>query len=321
MRFKNKLLATSLLVGTGLLATPAFAQDQAQEQSTSDQATTGIVPQEAVAAEAAQEGDEIVVTGTLIRNPNLVSSSPVSSLTDNEITLRTPNNAEELLRSIPGVSPSIGAQVNNGSNGTNTVDLRGLGLQRNIVLLNGSRIVPTLANGAVDLNVIPVALVSRVDVLTGGASTTYGADAVSGVVNFITRRDFSGLDARASYKLTERGDGQAYRVDITAGGNFADDRGNAVISLGYTNVAPVYQTRNFSLFGIDSRSCAVTGRELRRCIGFVFHLGPGDLLLCERRSAVEPRDHCACAAVSGLQLQPFQYLPDSARAEERLRLG
>jgi iron complex outermembrane receptor protein len=68
------------------------------------------------------------------------------------------------------------------------------------VLLDGNRIVPTLANGAVDLNVIPVALVSRVDVLTGGASTTYGADAVSGVVNFITRRDFSGIDARAAYK-------------------------------------------------------------------------------------------------------------------------
>jgi outer membrane receptor protein involved in Fe transport len=262
MRFKNKLLTTSLLVGTSMLATPAFAQTQqpvAGEDANTPAVTTQADPQVQEDQANVSSESEIVVTGTLIRNPNLVSSSPVNVVNEAEITLRAPNNAEELIRRIPGVSPGIGSQVNNGSNGTNSVDLRGLGTQRNLVLLDGNRIVPTLANGVVDLNIIPVALISRVDVLTGGASTTYGADAVSGVVNFITNRSFSGIDARAAYKVTERGDGQSHRVDLTLGGNFADDRGNAVISFGYTKVEPVYQTRPFALFGISPTNGRASG--------------------------------------------------------------
>jgi iron complex outermembrane recepter protein len=238
---RRTLLATTIIAGT--LAAPAFAQTKPQP----------------AAAEAATTGDEIIVTGTLIQNPNLTSSSPVNVISEGEIALRVPNNAEELIRQIPGVSPGIGSQVNNGSNGTNQVDLRGLGLQRNIVLLDGNRVVPATANGAVDLNIIPVALVSRVDVLTGGASTTYGADAVSGVVNFITKRDFSGVDFRSSYKITEKGDGQSFRADLTVGGNFADDRGNAVLSIGYTKVSPVYQTRPFANFGVNSSTGRASG--------------------------------------------------------------
>jgi iron complex outermembrane recepter protein len=234
---RRTLLATTIIAGS-LAATPAFAQD---------------------APAAEEESGVIVVTGTLIRNPNLTSSSPVNVVGEDEIALRVPNNAEEILRQLPGVSPGIGTQVNNGSNGTNQLDLRGLGLQRNIVLLDGNRLVPSTANGAVDLNVIPIALVSRVDVLTGGASTTYGADAVSGVVNFITRKDFSGVDVRSSYKLTEEGDGQAFRSDITVGGNFDDGRGNAVLSIGYTDVSPVYQTRPFAEFGISSTNGRASG--------------------------------------------------------------
>ena len=279
MRFKNKLLTTSLLVGTSMLATPAFAQatQPSGDQQNLPAVTTQADPQvQEDQAEGTAESD-IVVTGTLIRNPNLVSSSPVNVVNESEITLRAPNNAEELIRRIPGVSPGIGSQVNNGSNGTNSVDLRGLGTQRNLVLLDGNRVVPTLANGAVDLNIIPVALVSRVDVLTGGASTTYGADAVSGVVNFITRRDFSGVDARASYKVTEQGDGPAYRVDLTLGGNFADDRGNAVISFGYTNVAPVYQTRPFAKFGIASNTGRASGSS-RTSTPTTVDFGSGNLV-------------------------------------------
>ncbi len=237
---RRTLLATTIIAGA-LGAAHAQAQTPSQE------------PVEE------EDRETIVVTGTLLRNPNLISSSPVSTITENDITLRVPNNAEEILRQLPGVSPGIGTQVNNGSNGTNQVDLRGLGLQRNIVLLDGNRLVPTLSNGAVDLNIIPIALLSRVDVLTGGASTTYGADAVSGVVNFITRRDFTGLDLRSSYRLTEEGDGQAFRADITVGGDFADNRGNAVLSVGYTEVQPVYQVRPFALFGISSTRGRASG--------------------------------------------------------------
>jgi len=202
---------------------------------------------------------DVVVTGTLIRNPNLTSSTPVSVVGAAEIDKRSFNTTEELLRTLPGVSPGVGSQVNNGANGTNTIDLRGLGVQRNLVLLDGNRIVPSLANGATDLNVIPLALVSRVDVLTGGASTTYGADAVSGVVNFITRKDFTGIDLRLSNKILETGDGYGFRGDLTVGANFADDRGNAVLSFGYSKVDPVYQIQDFSIFGISSTNGKASG--------------------------------------------------------------
>lgn len=291
MRFKNKLLTTSLLVGTSMLATPAFAQTSqpvAGENADSPAVTTQADPQVQEDQQEPTAENEVVVTGTLIRNPNLVSSSPVNVVNESEITLRAPNNAEELIRRIPGVSPGVGSQVNNGSNGTNSVDLRGLGVQRNIVLLDGNRIVPTLANGAVDLNIIPIALVSRVDVLTGGASTTYGADAVSGVVNFVTRRDFTGVDARASYRITEQGDGPAYRVDLTMGGNFAEDRGNAVISFGYTNVAPVYQTRPFSNFGIASRTGRASGASFTS-VPTTFSFADADLQLNPTTTALVPQ--------------------------------
>ncbi len=307
MRFKNKLLTTSLLVGTSMLATPAFAQatQPSGDQQNLPAVTTQADPQVQEDQAEGNAENEVVVTGTLIRNPNLVSSSPVNVVNESEITLRAPNNAEELIRRIPGVSPGIGSQVNNGSNGTNQVDLRGLGLQRNIVLLDGNRLVPSLANGATDLNVIPIALVSRVDVLTGGASTTYGADAVSGVVNFITRRDFSGVDARASYKLTEEGDGMAYRVDLTLGGNFADDRGNAVLSLGYTNVSPVYQTRPFAEFGVNPVNCTVNAGQCGAASGSSPTSAPSTFVFGATNLQLDPTASSLVPAYAGFNFNPY----------------
>ena len=245
-QIRSRLLVSTLLVSAAALAQPAYAQDQSS------------TPAPAAEQTASAQGD-VVVTGTLIRNPNLTASMPVNVVNDAEIMKRAPSTVEELVRSLPGVSPSIGSAVNNGATGVNTIDLRGLGPQRNVVLLDGNRIVPSLANGATDLNVIPLALVQRVDVLTGGASTTYGADAVSGVVNFVTRQDFSGLDVRSSYRVTEKGDGGAFRADVTVGGNFADGRGNAVLSFGYTDIKPVYQVRPFSLYTVSSTSGVASG--------------------------------------------------------------
>ncbi|MBB5684654.1 TonB-dependent receptor domain-containing protein [Sphingobium boeckii] len=221
-QFKLRLLASSLLIGAASLAAPAFAQvadDQAPEDA----------------------GQEIVVTGSLISNPNLVASSPVSVIGSDEINLRQSNNAEEILRDLPGAVPSIGSAVNNGNNGASFADLRGLGNFRNVVLLDGSRIAPSSTVGRVDLNNIPLSLIERVDTLTGGAATTYGADAVSGVINFITRQDFSGIEAAVSNQITEEGDGAYFRADLTIGANFDDGRGNAVLSVGYQQSDPVYQ--------------------------------------------------------------------------------
>ncbi|WP_194954844.1 TonB-dependent receptor domain-containing protein [Sphingopyxis solisilvae] len=231
---KLKLGAAPLVLSVALASAPAYAQDA------QDSATTG---------------GEIVVTGTLIRNPNLEQSTPVNVTTADTIELKQSNTAEEVLRELPGVVPNIGSAVNNGNAGASYVDLRGLGSVRNIVLLNGNRIAPSDPLGRVDLNNIPLALIERVDALTGAAVTTYGADAITGVVNFITKRDFAGLEVTASEQITERGDGNIFRVDATIGANFDDGRGNAVLSIGYQQADPVYQgARSFSLDTLDSYS-------------------------------------------------------------------
>ncbi|HEU4969565.1 TonB-dependent receptor plug domain-containing protein, partial [Sphingomonas sp.] len=193
-----------------LCAGPALAQDTPQ--------------QTAEAAPAADQGT-IVVTGSLITNPNLERSTPVNVTTSEEVELRQTNVAEQLLREVPGVVPSTGSAVNNGNGGASFANLRGLGSNRNLVLLDGVRIAPSNQIGRVDLNNIPLALIERTEVLTGGASTTYGADAVSGVVNFITKKDFTGLELSASEQITERGDGNIFRVDATLGASFDDGRG------------------------------------------------------------------------------------------------
>ncbi|RSU55781.1 TonB-dependent receptor domain-containing protein [Sphingobium yanoikuyae] len=226
--------AAPAILGASLIATAAFAQDAPQ----------------AADAEAA---DTIIVTGSLIKNPNLAQSTPVLATTSDEIDLRQSNNAEQLLREIPGVVPSIGSAVNNGNGGASTLDLRGLGSNRNLVLVDGRRMVPYGLGGVFDLNNIPLALVERVDVLTGGASTTYGADAIAGVANFILKKDFSGFEANLSEQLTEQGDGNTFRADVTMGANFDDGRGNAVFSIGYQEVDPVYQgDRSFSSTYLES---------------------------------------------------------------------
>ena len=199
--------------------------------------------------------DEILITGSRITNPNLTQSSPVASIDSETIELRQVAVVEEFLREIPGVVPSTSGSVNNGNQGSTFVNLRGLGSNRNITLLNGTRVVPADLVGRTNLDIIPVALIERADVLTGGAGTVYGADAISGVVNFRTRTDFEGLDIRASQMDTFEGGGETTRVDITLGGNFDDNRGNAVISMGYTDRTPLTMgERDFSVNNVSSIS-------------------------------------------------------------------
>jgi outer membrane receptor protein involved in Fe transport len=264
--FRDTLLASTMIAGMTVIASPAYAQDTQDAQGTGTQSTGTGAPnpdnpppgmQTQASAGPAEESSqgEIIVTGTLIRNPNLVASSPVAVVGQEEIQLRQTNNAEQILRDLPGAVPSIGSAVNNGNGGASFADLRGLGNFRNLVLLDGVRITPSSTIGRVDLNNIPLALVERVDTLTGGAATTYGADAVSGVINFITRSDFAGAEISASQQITEEGDGNVFRVDATIGANFDDGRGNAVFSVGYQEADPVYQgARRFSVNNYTSTS-------------------------------------------------------------------
>ncbi len=237
--------AAPFALALALATAPAFAQEAAPQ---ADAATETVEP------------TAIVVTGSLIRNPNLVQATPVNVTTADQIALKQSNTAEEVLRQVPGIVPNIGSAVNNGATGSSYVDLRGLGSNRNIVLLDGQRIVPADLQGRVDLNNIPLALVSRVDALTGAAVTTYGADAITGVVNFVTKKDFAGVDIAVSNQITEQGDGNYFRGDVTTGVNFDDGRGNAVLSLGYQKSNPVYQgARDFSNVQLDSFSGTAGG--------------------------------------------------------------
>lgn len=235
-KFSNlKASAAPMVLGLAMVSTPAFAQD-VQE---ADEAAESV----------------IVVTGSRISNPNLELSSPVGVVTSEELELRQTNTAEQFLRELPSAIPSTGSAVNNGNGGSSFVNLRGIGSQRNLVLLDGRRFVPADTTGRVDLNSIPLAVIERTDVLTGGATTTYGADAISGVVNFITKRDFAGVELNVSEQITEEGDGNVFRADMTIGANFDDGRGNVVLSLGYQDQDAIYQgDRSFGEFNVSSFS-------------------------------------------------------------------
>jgi outer membrane receptor protein involved in Fe transport len=211
------------------------------------------------AADAKDDAPTIVVTGSLIKNPNLLQANPVNVTTANDIELKQSNTAEEVLREIPGIVPDVGTAVNNGNGGASFVNLRGLGSNRNLVLLDGQRIAPANVSGVVDLNNIPLALISRVDALTGAAVTTYGADAIAGVVNFVTKKDFNGIDLSVGDQITQQGDGNYLRTDLTVGHNFAEDRGNITVSGGYQNSQAVYQgARDISLYNIASNNAVGT---------------------------------------------------------------
>jgi iron complex outermembrane recepter protein len=182
----------------------------------------------------AQNVDRVEITGSRIKSIGAVSSSPVSSVGKIDIDTTQPVAVEELVRGLSASYPALGPGVNNGSNGTAQVDLRGLGANRTLVLINSKRFVPTRLDGVVDTNNVPVSLLERVDIVTGGASAVYGADAVSGVVNFITKRNFTGVEATTLYSISEKNDARRYKNDLTVGANLADGRGNVALHVGTT---------------------------------------------------------------------------------------
>lgn len=183
--------------------------------------------------------EEVVVTGTRIRQPGVVSSSPIYSVTAEELQRQQEPEVEKILRLLPITVPGDNQNVNNGTQGAATVDLRGLGPQRNLVLLNGKRAVPFNDDGEVDTSMIPIALIERIDIITGGASAVYGSDAISGALNFVLKDDFEGIDIQANTSLTGERDGYDRHVAITLGTNAADGAANVVLGLNYQERNPV----------------------------------------------------------------------------------
>ncbi|MFZ8931872.1 MAG: TonB-dependent receptor domain-containing protein, partial [Pseudomonadales bacterium] len=210
-------------------------------------AGAGALPQIALAEEAQIE--EVVVTGSRIRRADYVANAPVATLGADQIELTATVNTEQLLNTMPQMVPGFDRTSNNPGNGTATVDLRGLGSNRTLVLINGTRAVPTTQGGSVDINNIPTALIERVEVLTGGASAVYGSDAVAGVVNFVLKDDFEGVAFNVMTEQTEEGDAELTSIDLTIGGNIADGRGNVVINAQYTDREDLFQgDRSFANF-------------------------------------------------------------------------
>jgi outer membrane receptor protein involved in Fe transport len=232
----------------------------------------------AIAQEAApQKIESVQVTGTRITTPGTTSTSPISSVSSEEIKSSQPVAVEEFFKGLPAAVPAIGPGTNNGSAGGATIDLRGLGPNRTLVMINGRRLVPFNLNGTVDTNTIPIALLSRVDLLTGGASVAYGADAVAGVVNFNLKKNFTGIDVTTSYGgTTEDHDGKKKRTDLTMGANLDDGRGNVVLSIGKTSADPVTQgARSYGVTSLSSVNGKPTGSNTTIPSGFAIGKGTG----------------------------------------------
>lgn len=199
--------------------------------------------------------DEIVVTGSRIARTNVSSPTPVTVIDSAALALSGQDNVSDVLRELPSAGVSTFSSttgnfdVNN--SGVNTIDLRNLGEARTLVLVNGRRMVSGVpGSSAVDFNSIPTAFVERVEVITGGASAVYGADAVAGVVNIILKDNFQGMQIEGKAGISDRGDSEQYRVSSTVGGNFDDGRGNVVLSLTYDKEEEVF-SRDRKLSAVD----------------------------------------------------------------------
>jgi len=262
---RNRLLTTTMIGGFAALAfaAPAMAQDA-----------------------PAQDLDDVVVTGSRIPQANLVTTSPVTQVTGEDIDVAGVTRVEDLISQLPQAFAAQNSTVANGASGTATVSLRNLGSSRTLVLIDGRRMGYGSPNDdAADLNQIPEQLVERVEVLTGGASAVYGSDAVAGVVNFIMKKDFEGLQVDAQYgfyqhnndydgvgnlraEIARRGttnaaqfrlpadnvsDGESRSLNVTLGVTAPDGKGNLMAYAGYRNNNPILQgDRDYSSCSIGA---------------------------------------------------------------------
>ncbi|MGF7147177.1 outer membrane receptor protein involved in Fe transport [Sphingomonas zeicaulis] len=230
-----------------------------------------VTPAETTADEAPET--DIIVTGSRIARPEADASTPVNVVGQEDIKLSGNVNIEKTLAQIP---QAIGSQF--GSATSNTVpggfadvNLRGFGATRNLVLVNGRRYAIYGPEQVTDLNTIPSSLVKRVEVVTGGSSAVYGSDAITGVVNFIMRDDFEGVEGRAQLNLDRPTGTPVYTVDLTLGGNFAEGRGNLVVSGNYLkrNSITRGERGSFAFLSLND-GCVVRGTSSPNTAGTPF---------------------------------------------------
>lgn len=180
--------------------------------------------------------DTVVVTGSRLSS-TFQAPTPVTVVNEEQIRLAGKINIEDTLNETPQFRGSQGdGKFNNGQGtGGATLNLRGLGANRNLVLVNGRRFTIQGPDQTTDVNTIPTALIERTEIVTGGSSAVYGSDAITGVVNFIMRQDFEGIQAQSHIDFDSSTMTPTWSLDLTAGANFANDRGNVAVSMGYMN--------------------------------------------------------------------------------------
>jgi iron complex outermembrane receptor protein len=219
------VLASTLSVGS------AFAQDAAQPAEQVAQATDS----GSSAEPASTSLEAIVVTGSRLVRDGYEAPTPLTVVGAEQVQQQATPNLIDYMTTLPAFSGNYTPQsstqnVSAGTAGTSAVNLRNLGTNRTLVLINGQRSVPSTVTGLVDINTIPSQLIERVEVVTGGASAAYGSDAVSGVVNFILDTKFTGFKSEVSGGMTSYGDNANYKVGLSFGTPFADGRGHLLLS-------------------------------------------------------------------------------------------
>lgn len=259
-----------LLAGAGLAAlsfaaftAPAYAQEQEPPVDCPDTNDDGVCDEESILSDADMsetDATTIVVTGSRIRRDEYSTTEPLTVVTAEEITQSGFNSATDALQSTAvtagagQINNYYGGFVTDGGTGANTLGLRNLGPARTLILLNGRRLAPGGTRGSVvaaDLNVLPTAIVERIEILKAGASSIYGSDAVAGVVNIITNDQLRGLSIDAQVNVPEHGAGVDRRVAASFG--FGDDRLNVIGSLEYR------KRDGLSRNDVDFTSCPIPG--------------------------------------------------------------
>ncbi len=253
--FTTTCLATASVVALGS-ATAAQAQDAAPAQAAEciDANNNGI-------CDSDERGEIVVVgTGSRLTRPTLSSPVPLTSVTVGELSDGGDVSLGDALNDLPSLRSTYSSGNSTrfiGTAGLNLLDLRGLGVSRTLVLVNGKRhITSSPGDYLVDVNTIPVDLLERVDVVTGGNSAVYGSDAVAGVVNFVLKRNYEGLTLRGQGATTQRGDRANYFISGTWGTNFADGRGNVAVAGELRPKATPLYFRTVTTFPVPSRGAA-----------------------------------------------------------------
>jgi outer membrane receptor protein involved in Fe transport len=286
---KSNLRATAAwqalaLLGAGVLAAPAMAQDAppaSGETSPAAEAQPALSPE----GQAQASDEAIVVTGSRLVRPELDAPSPVTTVDSETFDLTGTVTVESLLNELPQIIPGNTRVSNNqGGEDFSTLDLRGLGPNRTLILVDGERVPASSSSGVVDIGTIPAGLIERVDVVTGGASAVYGSDAIAGVVNFILKDNYEGLEVSSQYGISDHGDGASFNIQGLLGGNFGDDRGNMTMFASYYTRDAVGQgDRN-----LFRNAAVVVRRNGVRVVTDHLHLEPGDVITGAGGSGTPP---------------------------------